>query len=395
MNRYHSLRSSLPTLDIQDQRVFLRADLNIPLPKGVIIHDYRLQALLPTIDLIMHKGGKIILATHIGRPKNYEAHLSTYHLVSWFCKRGYEIDFAENPDQAVIKSNEKNNAIVLLENLRFFYGEQHQDTKFAQALAASADFYVNDAFGTVHRKDTSITILPLLFPPEKRTIGLLIQKELHGLNPLYENPKRPFVTLIGGAKIETKLPLVENLLLHTDTICLCPAIVFTFLKALGKPVGKSLVDEKQLNNARQIISQAHHLKKELLFPLDYQIAQKTFDGPLFYENADSFPADGIGISIGPKTIELWSKKIMSAQTIFFNGLMGFSEKSETLDGMQAIFQAMAGSDGYSVLAGGDTVATAQALGFQEKIDVLSTGGGATLAYLAGETMPGLEPFFHV
>jgi phosphoglycerate kinase len=392
MNYYKAIRCQLDTLSFYGQRIFLRADLNIPLEQGKIIDDYRLLSLLPTIDLIAQKGGKIILATHIGRPTAYEASLSTQHLIAWFCTRGYHIDFAENPDQAIIKSREKNNAIILLENLRFFYGEQHHEKEFAHLLAASADFYVNDAFGLVHRNDTSITLLPLLFPPQKRTIGLLIEKELRNLDPLIEKPARPYIALIGGSKISTKLPLLEGLLEHVDTICLCPALVFTFLQASGEKVGKSLIDDLYRTHAQEIILRAQELKKELLFPLDYQIAKNTFDGSLSSVDANAIPSDSIGISIGPKTIEQWGIKIVQARTVFYNGLMGFIERPDTLAGARSIFHAMADSDGYSVLGGGDTVAAAQALGYGDKVDFLSTGGGATLAYIAGQKLPGLEPF---
>ncbi len=392
MVRYSSIKSHLHSFDLKNQRIFLRADLNVLSAEGKIKNDFRLQAILPTIDLILKKGGKIILATHIDRPKKYDANLSTKHLIAWFCKQGYEIDFAENPDQATIKSNESPSAIILLENLRFFAGEQTHDERFAQLLAASADYYVNDAFGLVHRKDTSITLLPELFPFDRRTVGLLIEKELTELHKLLDKPAQPFVLILGGAKLNTKIPLLRSLISLVDTIILCPAIVFTFLKAEGEAVGKSFVEDALLDEARKILDHAEKKKVKIVLPIDYQIAHNELDGPLSYIDTDSFSENDIGISIGPKTSDLFYNYIVSAQTLFFNGLPGFIDRPETLLGAQKIFSAIGDSKGYTVVGGGDTVAAAYKLKSTNHIDFLSTGGGATLAYLVGEKLPGLEVF---
>ena len=345
MTRYSSLKSHLHSFDLKNQRVFLRADLNVISPEGKIKNDFRLQAILPTINLILKKGGKIVLATHIDRPKKYDANLSTHHLISWFCKYGYEIDFAENPDQAAIKSNESPASIILLENLRFFTGEQTHDERFAQLLAASADYYVNDAFGLLHRQDTSITLLPELFPFDRRTVGLLIEKELTGLNKLLDKPAHPFILILGGAKLNAKIPLLRSLISLVDTILLCPAIAFTFLKAEGKSVGKSFIENALLDEARDILNHAQEKKVKIVLPVDYQVARDELGGPLGYIDTDSFSENDIGISIGPRTTDLFHNYIVSAQTLFFNGLPGFIDRLETLLGAQSIFKAIVNTKG--------------------------------------------------
>jgi len=391
MKQYQSLISQLPNYDLKNQRVFLRADLNV-LSDGKITNDYRLKALLPTIDLILKKGGKIILATHIGRPTEYDAQLTTYHLVSWLSKNGYQIDFADSPDQAIIKSHESPHSLIMLENLRFFAGEQNGDERFAKLLAASADYYVNDAFGLIHRDDTSITLLPELFPPDERTIGLLIEKEIKELNKLINQPKKPFVLILGGAKLKTKIPLIRSLTPLVDQILLCPALVFTFLKADGKEVGKSLIDATLIDEARAIINEAMQNNTKVALPVDYQVAANSIDGPLRIVNADEFSSTDVGVSIGPKTVDQFGTIIGEAQTVFFNGVPGFLDRPETLEGVHGILNALNKSNGYTVIGGGDTVAAAFKLDATQSIDFISTGGGATLAYLAGERLPGLLPF---
>jgi phosphoglycerate kinase len=387
-----SLTSLLPSLSLHNKRVFLRADLNVPLKNGSIIDDYRLQALLPTIDLIQKKGGKIILATHIGRPKGFDGMLSTQHVLPWFKKADYKITYEADLAAAVTKSYHDFDTILLLENMRFFPGEKNHDPLFAQQLADLGDYYVNDAFALLHRADTSITMVPELFAPNHRTIGLLIEKELAMLNNLLENPAKPFVLILGGGKVADKLPILYSLIDTVDVILLGPAIVCTFLKAHNKPVGKSLVDDTQLESCNQFIVDAHQRNIKIVFPVDYLIAHETFNGSLSYTNADEFPADAVSVSIGPKTAQIFAQEISRAGTIFFNGLMGTTQRPETLNEVNTLFHAMADSSGTSIVGGGDSVAAAQLLNVANSLDFLSTGGGATLAYLAGEDLPGLSVF---
>jgi phosphoglycerate kinase len=353
-----------------------------------------LQAILPTIDLIQQKGGKVILATHLGRPTGPTPGLSTKNLVPWFKQHGYAIDFEPHLEHAYDQSFFDQKTILLLENMRFFPQEKTGDLQFAQSLARLSDWYVNDAFALLHRNDSSITVLPTLFTPATRTIGLLIERELTMLNQILHQPKKPFVLICGGGKVADKIPLLNNLLPHISTLLLCPAIVFTFLKALKKNVGKSLVDDEALSLTLEMLRTAQEKNIKIMFPIDYQVAQQTFNGPLSLVAADEFPADGVGISIGPKTAQLFGDEIRHAQTIFYNGAMGDINRPETLAGLGELFKAMGQSNGFSIVGGGESVAAAKRLGAEHMINYISTGGGATLAYVSGQKLPGLAIFLH-
>jgi len=387
-----NITSHIKSFQLNGKTVFLRADLNVPLKNGVILNDHRIKALQPTIDYLLSQHATIVLATHIGRPDDHEPDLSTRHLIPWFKEHGYQITFAPTLEQLPHLLQKERGTIILLENLRFYPGERNHDPHFAQQLAHNIDYYVNDAFAALHRADSSITLLPELFAPEKRSIGFLIEHEIANLNRLIQAPAQPFTLILGGGKIETKIPLLQKLIPHIDNLLLCPAIVFTFLKQLNKPVGLSLVDESTVETCKKLLAQAHAHGVNVLFPVDYQIAQGSFEGPLSYADADQFPADGVGVAIGPKTYPLYANVIRNSQTILYNGLMASAARKETLGGMNAVLNAMAASAGFSVIAGGDSVAAAQMLGHTDDISYLSTGGGATLSYISGAPLPGLIPF---
>lgn len=386
------ITSHLRSLPLKDKTVFLRADLNVPLSNGIILNDHRLRAIKPTLSYLISQRATIVLATHLGRPNNHEPDLSTHHLLPWFKQQNYDVIFAPILEQLPHLMQKHQGSILLLENLRFYPGERNHDPQFAQLLARNIDFYVNDAFAVLHRADTSITLLAYLFPPERRSIGFLIEYELDNLNKLIENPVHPFTLIVGGGKIGTKIPLLQKMIPHIDNLLLCPAIVFSFLQALHKPFGKSLVDDSALGICNNLLEQAHTHNVNVLFPLDYQIARGSFNGPLSYASADAFPNDGVGIAIGPNTYEPFGDVIRESQTIFYNGLMGSVARKETLGGMEAILKAMAASPGFSVIGGGDSVAAAELLGHADDISYLSTGGGATLNYVSGAPLPGLTPF---
>jgi phosphoglycerate kinase len=387
----NKLISTLPTASLNHRRILLRADLNVPLAQGHIVDDYKLQALQPTVDLILEHGGTITLLTHIGRPTSIDSALSTRHLIPWFKCHGYTIAYAPTLEDAYhLRTSDVN--IIMVENLRFFPGEKNHTIAFAQTLANLGDSYVNDAFATLHRPDTSITLLPLLFKAEQRTIGLLVEQELHVLQRLKHNPAQPFMVICGGGKIADKLPMLTNFLTKAQTLIVCPALVFTFAQIQGKKIGKSLVNSTVHQEALHFLQRAHDNNVTLIMPQDYQIALDSFNGPLTTVDADQFPDNGVGISIGPKTAQAINPLIRNAQTIFFNGLPGTLQRPETLQGVQAIFNAMGQSSGLTVIGGGDSVAAARFLGLDNKIGYLSTGGGAALAYLADEPLPGLAPF---
>jgi phosphoglycerate kinase len=373
------------------KRVFLRADLNVPLSHGKIDNDFRLTSILPTLDYLLNKNASVVLATHIGRPQHNEPELSTQILIPWFEQHGYSIQFVPNiPTIANLAITPKQ--ILLLENLRFFPEEKNNDIFFAKELARTAQYYVNDAFGVIHEHACSTTVLPYEFTESRRSIGLLMEKELQMLNTISENPTRPFLAILGGGKIKDKIPLIHSLLQKVDTLIICPALCFTFLKAMGKPVGKSLVDDTMLDSCKKIMLAAERSSISCIFPIDYQVSHNSIDESFSTIPADSFPADGIGISVGPKTVELITKEINQAKTIFLNCAMGFSEYPATQKSSQDIIAAMAQSSAHTIIAGGDSVDIALHTKHHEQIDHLSTGGGAALAYLSNTLLPGLIPF---
>jgi len=340
----------------QIKRVFLRADLNVPIKDKKVMQDYRLRSILPTINAIQTDGNKVILATHIGRPdassrKNFfDENLSTKILVPWFEQHGYSIDYEIDLLKAIEKSNRNPEKILLLENLRFFNGEQQTNVEFAKLLAQLADSYVNDAFGLLHRSDTSITLLPQEFDPDHRSFGLLVKKELQTLTALKENPQQPFLIILGGNKGETKLRALDTLLgkpkqTRPETILIGGAIAQDFPENLLKKAKQNSVT--------------------VVLPVDTQ-----------KDNNKNI------VDIGPKTIELFKKEIARAKTIFANGTMGICETKEHETGSREILQAVADSNATTIIGGGDAVAATFQFGLESKMSFLSTGGGATLAFLA-------------
>lgn len=371
--------------NLRNARVLIRADLNVPLNDGKIISDFRLQACKPTLDYLLNEHASIVLITHIGRPENQEPELSTKHLLPWFHAYQYDIQFAPTIEAA---QNSKA-PITLLENLRFWPEERSQSKSFAHQLATLGDYYIDDAFGVMHRLDTSITLLPQEFDQEHRSIGFLVEREIAALTQIKDNPTQPFVAIIGGGKAHDKIPLLTKLMDKASIIFVCPAISFTFEKARGIRIGKSFIDESSVSMCKEIMEQCEKRGVKILFPIDYQIALDTLHGPLSYVDADKIPTNAIGISIGPKTFKLMAEVISSAKTIFFNGVFGFLERPETLEGARKLIEMIAQSQAHSIVAGGDTAAIAQAFGLLDNIDYVSTGGGATLAYIAGKKLPGL------
>ena len=385
--------SSLSSWNLKGKHVVLRVDFNVPCSRGHVADDFRIRAVLPTIDYILGDGGTIILLTHIGRPTKNDPKLSTRCLQKWFDNIGYKAYFAQTIDQAKKLAEQYNNTIIILENLRFFPEEQTPNNFFAHQLAQLGEYFINDAFGTMHRTDTSMTLLPKQFPKEKRCFGFLTEIELDILNRIIRKPNRPFVAILGGGKIASKLPLVGHMLDIADTILLCPAIVFTFAKASGKTIGKSLIDESKIDTCIEIMKAAQKKEVKLEFPADYQVAKGTLNGPLSYTNNDSIEDEFYGISIGPETSALYSDIIKKAGTIFFNGTMGFADQPETMHASHTLLKNMAHARGTKIIAGGDSVAAAQSIGVAAAIDHLSTGGGATLAYLSGTPLPGLDALY--
>lgn len=383
-------KNPLENFSFKDKRVLVRADLNIPRKDdGTFLNVFRVEKLLPTLHFIKKEGGKITLISHAGRPTEQEKKLSLKPFVNWFIKQGFSVDFAPTIEDAQ-KQCKKNIAdILLVENLRFFKGEQAKDPKFAKALATLGTIFIQDAFGALHREDSSITLLPQEFHPERRTLGPVVTNEIKILKKLAKNPQQPFVLILGGNKIETKIPLIEHLLDTISALLLCPALVFTFLKAQGVSVGTSLVDDTQKEAILRIIKKAQEKGVEIVYPVDYlvtnDITQKNFDlhivkkiGPQQY-----------GLSTGPETSKLFKQCILQGKTILLNGFSGFETHPETLEGIRTIFQAMQQVHGTKIIAGGNTVSVAHSLGFEKEVGIFSTGGGAALTFLSGKILPGL------
>jgi phosphoglycerate kinase len=385
------IKNKLLQWNLANKRVFLRADLNVPLSDGKIKNDFRLLSIIPTLDFLINHNANIVLATHLGRPKNEEPELSTQILLPWFEQHGYVIRFEADLTK-ITHASIVPKEVILIENLRFFPGEKNNDPFFAKQLVRTAQYYVNDAFGMIHEHDCSVASLPYEFPEDKRSIGFLIEKELYIFDKIKYHPQHPFVAILGGKKIKDKIPLIQSLVDKVDTLLLCPALCFSFLKALKIPVGKSLVDDTTLQVCKQIVLQAEKSNTKYIFPIDYQIAYDSFDGKLDTVDATQFPHNAIGISVGQKTVEEFTTIINQAKTVFLNCAMGFSERPETQESTKTIIAAMAQSSAYTIIAGGDSVDSALQTTCYAEIDHLSTGGGAALAYLSGALLPGLIPF---
>lgn len=386
------MKSNLREANLKNKRVLLRADLNVPRRSdGTIENDFRIKALLPTINLIQEKGGKVILLTHCGRPKKQEKRLSTKVFTSWFKEHGHRAIFATTLKKAAELSRKNNTDIVILENLRFFKEEEANDTAFAEQLAQLGYYYVNDAFSVMHRDHASITKLAELFSPDKRTIGLIVEKELQELNQILKHTKSPFVVLLGGVKGETKIALLKTLLKKIDTILISTPLCFSFLKAQNKNVGDSFVENNLIPEIKDFVRAAEKNKVTIVLPVDYQVTSKSFKEPYALREVKTLKEGDVGISIGPKTATLFSRHLEQSRTVFANGLAGNSMYPETLESTRVLLQTLRKINGVHILAGGDSIALVEHLGFND-VGYLSTGGGATLAYLSGQTLPGLAVF---
>lgn len=377
--------------------VFMRVDFNVPLEDGQITDDARIQAALPSIQHVMESDAKLVLASHLGRPKGQEVAALKMEPVG---QRLAELIEGEVliPDQffgdEVLDGIAKlrRNQVVLLDNLRFDAGEKAADPQFAENLAALATHYVNDAFGAMHRKHASVYTMVQHFDRRHKAAGLLIKKEIEALSRLDENPPRPFVAVMGGAKVSDKIGALESLLDKVDAILVGGAMAYTFLKSQGVAVGNSLVEDEQLETARAILKQAKRLGKEVLLPRDHVVA-KAMD---VERKEDVHIVEGpigerfIGFDIGPQTVERYREVIADAGTVFWNGPMGVFEHGLFANGTIEIAHAIAESDAFSVVGGGDSASAVKVAGVYDDIDHVSTGGGASMQFVEGKPLPGIE-----
>ena len=387
----------LSTIDVAGKRVFLRCDLNVPLKEGVIKDDGRIKASLPTIQALLEKGGSLVIAAHLGRPKGEaKPELSLAPVAKRLSELlGREVKFTgEVTGAAVTAAAEslKAGEILLLENIRFSAAETSKEESeraaFAQELAQLADVYVGDGFGAVHRKHASVFDLPQLLP---HAAGKLVAAEVEVLKKLTQNPERPYGVVLGGAKVSDKLGVIENLLGKVDALAIGGGMVFTFLKAQGKEIGTSLVEAEMLDVVTGLIATAEKNGVKLLLPTDIVVAP-TFsaDATPTLVSADAIPADQMGLDIGPVSAAAFAAEIVKCKTLFWNGPMGVFEFPNFAAGTKVVAQALTQVSGISVVGGGDSAAAVRALGFADsQFGYISTGGGASLEYLEGKELPGL------
>jgi len=383
-------------LQLTGKRVFIRVDFNVPLEGKRVTDDTRIREALPTVRRALEMGGKVILASHLGRPKGVDAKLSLEPVAGRLIEllgSKYEVVLADDCVGDGVKKlmrDLKEGQVLLLENLRFHKEEEANDEAFARELASFADVYVNDAFGTAHRAHASTAgMVPFV---KEKAAGLLMRKELEYLGGVLKSPAKPFVALLGGSKVSDKIKVIENLLPKVDALLVGGAMAYTFLKAQGLEVGKSRVEEDKLSLATRLLEAAQRLGTSLVLPVDHVCGTEPSEKSAVREVAErAIPADLMGLDIGPKTRALYTQHIRDAKTVIWNGPMGMFEVEKFAAGTRSVAEAMAmNKDAVTVVGGGDSAAAVQEMGMASRLSHVSTGGGASLEFLEGRELPGVK-----
>ena len=397
-------KKTVDDINVKGKRVLVRCDFNVPLKDGVITDETRIVAALPTIKKLINDGGKVILCSHLGKVKNgpNEGESLAPVAVRLSEKLGKEVKFVADYNvtgEAATKAvaEMKDGDVVLLQNTRFRGKEETKNgEEFSKELADLADIYVCDAFGSSHRAHASVAGVTKFIRAKggENVVGYLMEKEINFLGNAVENPVRPFVAILGGAKVADKLNVISNLLEKCDTLIIGGGMAFTFLKAQGKEIGKSLVDDTKLDYCREMVEKAAKLGKKLLLPVDAAVAASfpdPIDAPIEVQNVsvDAIPADTMGLDIGPETAKLYADTVKSAKTVVWNGPMGVFENPTLAQGTIAVAKALADTEATTIIGGGDSAAAVNQLGFGDKMTHISTGGGASLEFLEGKELPGV------
>lgn len=384
--------------DLQNKKVFVRVDFNVPLNEQLqVTDDRRIRAAIPTIQTLIQKGAIIILASHLGRPKKgYEEKYSLKPVVSVLSQLlNQNIHFAKDciGEETLQQIQDlKSGEVILLENLRFYPEEEKGDLEFSKKLASLAHVYVNDAFGTAHRAHASTAVMAQFFT--EKYAGFLLEEEVLNANKVLNNIQKPYTAIVGGAKVSDKILIIQNLIQRVDNLLIGGGMAFTFLKALGYNIGKSLCEEDRLEAAKDIIQKAKNLKINILLPYDV-VAAKEFKNDTEFVTVDiqNIPSETMGLDVGPQTIEAYSKIILESKTILWNGPMGVFEMDNFAKGTLAIADTVAKATqqngAYSLIGGGDSAAAVEKANLVEKVSYVSTGGGALLEYLEGKQLPGI------
>ena len=392
-------KMTIKDIDPKGKKVLVRVDFNVPVNEaGEIMDDRRIRAALPTIAYLSEKGAKVILASHFGRPKGNP---NPKYKLDAMAKRLQELFIPDHPGKKVLKAEDcigdevkkliatmQEGDLLLLENVRFYKGEEGNDREFAEKLAGLADIYVNDAFGTAHRAHASTAGVTEFVKPA--VAGFLMEKELSIMGKAISDPERPLVAILGGAKVADKLGVITNLLEKVDTLIIGGGMAYTFLKAKGLEIGRSLLDEERIPFAKEMMAKAEQKGVKLVLPTDVVVTD-DFKNPTMHKvvDAQSIPADLQGVDIGPETIKQFASAVSSAKTVIWNGPMGVFEVPEFAKGTEGMAKALAETDATTIVGGGDSAAAVEKLGYAGKMTHISTGGGASLEFLEGIELPGV------